>query len=61
MTALLTIAWLLCLAASLLAIYQTVGAHLMVTFFPEGKRWWMFPAQMASLAAFAAVVTFHPF
>lgn len=61
MTALITIAWLVCLLVALGLVFQFVGLRAMMTFFPEGRRWWIFPAQLASLAFFAAVVLCHPF
>lgn len=61
MTVVLLIVWSLLLLISVAGIYQTIGLHLMVQYFPEGKRWWMFPSQIVALAVFAAVITFHPF
>lgn len=61
MSAAIGIAWFLGMALALIAIYQTVGMHLMVNFFPEGKRWWQIPAHLASLALFAALSINHPF
>jgi len=61
MTALLTILWFIGLVISVTAIFQPVGLHRLVSMFPEGRRWWIFPAQLASLAAFAALSIFHPF
>jgi hypothetical protein len=60
MTALLTIAWLVCTFLSLVCVYQFVGMHLMVCYFPEGKSWWNVPAQWLSLAAFAACAIYNP-
>jgi|GEM_PF-3172294 len=50
-------AWLL-LAIEL--VFQFVGMRLMVAYFPEGRRWWMLPAQLGSLAFFATAVLFSP-
>jgi hypothetical protein len=57
----LTLAWLIALGLSVLAVLELVGMRLMVCYFPEGRCWWQVPAQFASLAAFAAVVHFNPF
>ena len=61
MNAIYAIGWFLLLAASILAVFELVGTRLMVTFFPEGRRWWQLPAQLASLGVFAAIVINHPF
>lgn len=53
--------WVVGTVISILAIYQTVGCHLMVSYFPEGKRWWIFPSQLVALSVFAAFMAFHPF
>ena len=61
MESLMAFLWLVWLLASVWGVFQTVGAHLMVMYFPEGKRWWLFPSQIIALAFFAAAVHFHPF
>lgn len=61
MQSFLIIGWFIGFVVSILGVYQFVGMHLMVSFFPEGKRWWQIPAQIVSLALFAAFVLFHPF
>jgi hypothetical protein len=61
MTALLSIAWFLALLLSVCAVFQFVGMRLMVSYFPEGRRWWMLPAQLGSLALFAALIHYNPF
>jgi hypothetical protein len=53
--------WLAWLLVSVLGVFQTVGVRLMVMYFPEGRRWWLFPSQIIALAVFAAAVHFHPF
>lgn len=61
MTALLAIGWFIALLLSLAAVFKFVGARSMVIFFPEGDKWWLLPAQLASVTVFAIVVLFHPF
>lgn len=61
MNAVIAIGWAVALAVSVMAIFALVGMHGMVSFFPEGRRWWQLPAQLLSLALFAAVVLNHPF
>lgn len=61
MTALIAIAWFIGMYVSIIIVFNTVGSRLMVAYFPEGHRWWMLPAQLASLALFAALVHFNPF
>lgn len=53
--------WFPLLFVSVIAVFQLVGTRLMVCYFPEGRRWWMFPSQLLSLVAFAAIVINHPF
>lgn len=60
MAALYIIIWFLLLIASIVMVFEFVGMHLMVRYFPEGRRAWMFPMQLISLAIFAAAVAFHP-
>lgn len=61
MNSLFAISWFLLLLLSMVLIFNFVGMRAMCDFFPEGRRWWQFPAQLASLAFFAAVVLNHPF
>lgn len=61
MSGLYAIGWFLLLAVSILSVFELVGMRSMVSFFPEGRRWWQLPAQLASLAIFAAIVINHPF
>lgn len=61
MSALLHIGWAVWLLLSIALVFKMVGMRLMVNFFPEGQRWWQFPAQLASLGFFAAAVLNHPF
>lgn len=56
-----TILWVVAALVAIRLVYRTVGIHYMVCMFPEGRRWWQLPAQMASLGFFAAVALFHPF
>jgi drug/metabolite transporter superfamily protein YnfA len=55
------VVWFLVLLFSMHLVFEVVGLRRMVQFFPEGRRWWMLPAQLVSLAIFAAVVLNHPF
>lgn len=61
MTALLAILWFLWLVVSWVLVFEFVGAAALVNMFPEGRKWWLFPAQVISLLSFAACVHFHPF
>lgn len=60
MEAMKTIGWLLWLLLSVLMVFEFVGYRVMLAYFPEGKRWWHFPAQVAALAFFAAAVLCNP-
>lgn len=60
MTALLAIAWLAWLLVAMLAVFELIGFSGLVRMFPEGRRAWHFPAQLASLAHFGAVVLCNP-
>lgn len=57
----LGVLWLIALAITVLMVFELVGMRLMVQYFPEGRRPWMFPSQVAAMMAFAAVVHFNPF
>lgn len=61
MEAVWVIVWLAAMLTAIVAVYQTVGVHLMVQYFPEGKRWWMLPAQLLAIAVFGVICAFHPF
>lgn len=61
MTALWAILWVAGLVVSTFGIYVTWGNAMLVGMFPEGRRWWMPWARLASLTLFAAVVLLHPF
>lgn len=61
MTALLAIAWAALVLLAMAGIYVTWGNAQLVAMFPEGRRWWMPWARLASLAAFSAVILCHPF
>ncbi len=60
-TPLYTILWLIILFASMRAVWTYVGLSYMVNMFPEGRRWWLFPVQLLTMAVFAVVVLYHPF
>ena len=61
MSAFKDIMWFVGTIASITAIFELVGFSGLVRMFPEGRRWWQFPAQLLSLAAFAALVLVNPF
>jgi hypothetical protein len=61
MNALIPIGWFLGLLLSIYIVFELVGLRAIVRMFPEGRRWWMLPAQLCSLAIFAAAVHFNPF
>jgi len=61
MSSLFAIAWFLMLCMSIFAVFHVIGFSGLTRMFPEGKRWWHLPVQLASLAVFAAVVLNHPF
>lgn len=54
------IGWLAWLLLSAVLVYEFVGVRALVQMFPEGRRPWMLPAQLASLAFFAAAAICHP-
>jgi hypothetical protein len=55
------IAWFVVLIASIVLVFKFVGFFTMTAVFPEGRRRWHFPVQLASLALFSVVVLNHPF
>lgn len=61
MRALLSIGWFVWMLVAIYAVNVMHGFTGLVRMFPEGYRWWQFPAQLASLAHFAAVVLLNPF
>lgn len=61
MNATIAIFWFLGLLLSICVVFEVVGLRRMVQMFPEGNRWWLFPAQLGSLAIFAALVHYNPF
>ncbi|SUE95894.1 Uncharacterised protein [Ectopseudomonas mendocina] len=61
MSALIVIGWFIFTLVSIGCVLQFVGSLLMVEFFPEGKRWWMWPLRWVSLAFFAGMVLINPF
>lgn len=46
---------------SAVMVFQLIGYAGLTRMFPEGKRIWNFPAQLASLAFFAMMVLLNPF
>lgn len=61
MTALYNIAWFIALILSIFGVFGCIGFRGLVNMFPEGRRWWHFPAQILALTIFAAAVLNHPF
>lgn len=61
MTPFLSILWAVGLLISIAGVFQLVGFASMVRMFPEGRRWWQFPAQLASLCFFGLMVLLNPF
>lgn len=61
MTPIKTIVWFIFFIISLVLVFETIGLRGLVRMFPEGWRWWQFPAQLVTLAVFAAVVINNPF
>jgi hypothetical protein len=61
MTALKAIGWFVLTVIAVGGIFETIGWNGLVRMFPEGRRWWMLPLQLFSLASFAALVHWNPF
>ena len=61
MSALIAIGWFLWLCLSVVLVFHFVGMSSIVNMFPEGRRRWHLPAQLFTLAFFAAAVLCHPF
>lgn len=61
MSAAYGIAWFVGLLFSMKLIFVFIGNIGMCSMFPEGFRWWSYPAALGSLAVFAAVALNHPF
>jgi hypothetical protein len=61
MTALLNIGWFLGFILSIATVFQLIGFAGLTRMFPEGQRAWHLPAQLASLAFFAAMILCNPF
>ena len=61
MSAVYAICWFILLLLSIVFVFMVVGVRAAVAMFPEGWRWWLFPAQLIALGIFAAVVLFNPF
>lgn len=61
MDAFLNILWFLGTCLSIVMVFQFVGYAGLTLMFPEGRRLWHFPAQLASLAFFALMVLINPF
>jgi hypothetical protein len=61
MSALLTILWFLGTCVSVWCVFHFIGFTGLTNMFPEGRRDWHLPAQLATLAVFATFVLNHPF
>ncbi|NTF18210.1 hypothetical protein G6L37_07305 [Agrobacterium rubi] len=61
MTSMYAIGWFIGMIASVWLIFHMVGFSGVTRLFPEGRRWWHLPTQLASLAPFAVLILFHPF
>ena len=61
MTAVLNIAWFVGFALSIHLVFMFVGFNGLTNMFPEGKRVWHLPAQLATLIFFAGMVLCNPF
>lgn len=61
MRELIEIGWFIALLVSVYIVFELVGLRSVVRMFPEGNRWWMLPAQLASLGLFASLVHYNPF
>lgn len=55
------IGWAMWLIIATFLMYSLVGISGIVNMFPEGRRWWQSPTQMASIIHFACVVLLNPF
>ncbi|PRC92620.1 hypothetical protein [Solimicrobium silvestre] len=60
MSELKTISWLVWLLVSIWLVFHFIGFGGLCAMFPEGKRAWHLPAQLASLAIFAAAILCNP-
>lgn len=59
--AILGVLWFICFCVSTFLVLEFVGNLHLVSMFPEGKRWWMWPARIVALIIFANVIHYHPF
>jgi polyferredoxin len=60
MEALKTIGWLVWLLFSMALVFEFVGYRSATNLFPEGRRAWHLPAQLAAMALFAAAAICNP-
>lgn len=60
MEALKIIGWFSWLIVSIMAVFELIGFSGLTRMFPEGRRGWHFPAQLAALAFFAGAVLCNP-
>lgn len=61
MDALKIIGWFLWLCFAMLVLAEAGQVGAMIRMFPEGRRWWTGPAQVAAMGFFASAVLCHPF
>ena len=60
MEALKIIGWFVWLLLSIALVFQFVGFSGICNMFPEGKRAWHLPAQLAAMTFFAAAAICNP-
>lgn len=60
MEALKAVGWLIWLLISVVLVFEFVGTYYLTLMFPEGRRSWHLPAQLGSLALFAAAAICNP-
>ena len=61
MISLWAIGWFIIWLLSIWFIFAFVGMSGLVNMFPEGRRWWQFPVQLASIFFFGIMCIIHPF
>jgi hypothetical protein len=61
MIAVYAITWFAGLLVSTALLHFTFGNAMLVSMFPEGRRWWFWPSRIAAMLVFAGLVHLHPF